>query len=366
MLRFSTFVIFYLLWTSVSHFVVGQESLVQEPETRKKDPAAKSGPPVIKIERDAVLRKIGKSEHLAKFDLGTLSPGKDYELSFSLANHSDTEVSFDSVTLACNCVKFETKSGTIPAGGESNFKILLSAPKRSEQTDMSTFVNFVSQDPSRPVIRLSIMYQLNNMFNIAKERVTLVVNGDEKVVSEKVPVLVVPPLKVQDLQLAVSENLRDLPINLVVIEGQVFIEVSASAESIPPGGISGEVALRRVGSKDADGFVLTVVERERLSISPESLRFISKNSVWKTKAVLKIQPDKDGKKERPARPKVRVFVGEKEAKVTLKELGKSGIFKMDIEIAAPEDISTEPISATWTIQCNGELREVITSASFTK
>lgn len=366
MLRFLTFVIFCLLWTSVSDFAVGQEDLAKETKTQKKDSSAKTGPPVIKIERDVVLRKFGKSEHFAKMDLGTLSPGKDYELSFSLANHSDTEVSFDSVNLACNCVKFETKSGTIPAGGESNFKILLSAPKRSGQTDMSTFVNFVSQDPSRPVIRLTILYQLNNMFNISTERVTLVVNEAEKVVSEKVPVLVVPPLKVADLQLAVSENLRDLPINLVVVEGQVFIEVSASAESIPRGGISGEVALRQVGSKDADGFVLTVLERESLSISPESLRFISKNGVWKTKAVLKIQPDKDAEKERPAKPIVRVFVGEKEAKVTLKELGKSGIFKMDIEIEAPEDLTSESISAKWSIECNGERREVTASASFTK
>ncbi len=327
------------------------------------------------ITRDVILERpvnyVTKS--WANLSLGNLEAGKRYQVELSVQNATNNDLSFSSITASCGCVKFETNAKTIPAGESTLLVFVLDTPKRNIKTKIGSGIRFID-DQNQQVFSIDFSYDLHNMFKILSSQVLVEVREqDESGVNVRVPVLVSTDFNPSLLEVQLSENLRDLQIKFVHENGETpHIELTVVKENVIGGAISGEIFLRRTGTKEFDSVGVVVRRREQVSIRPESVRLVktTTDKTYTAKGILRIddsvvEANKEAPDPQSSLPSVELLIDGQPSQVTLKKLGNSGVYAINIRFEGElPKATTEPVPARWGIRFGGRDVVIQTTAFF--
>jgi hypothetical protein len=299
----------------------------------------------------------------AEVQLGSLEAGKKYRLHLKALNPSETPIAFSRVELSCTCLKFETPVKEIPAGGSADFVIWIDAPEKQAASRVYSGAKFVDKDTKETVLRLSMQYELSNMFAIKAQQVVLEFPEHETSLAAQVPVLIFKPLTLEQLELEMSENLRDLAIATETTEDGAMINIAATRHNIAKGPISGEVVLRRRGTTDKSSFALVVRQQQSLIVSPESIRLerIANSDSYRSTAMFRMRTTPSEVEAKPLAPHIELWIDGRQAAVEAKPVGKSGIFRLSIKVKGPLELeSNGTVPAKWLLRLNGAERVIET------
>jgi hypothetical protein len=177
----------------------------------------------------------------------------------------------------------------------------------------------------------------------------------------------------QDLEVVVSQNLRDILTCFVQEDGQDFVQITAHRNSVIGSSISGELTVRRkIETEDFHAINVVIKLQSAISISPESVRLVKSgaNGSFEGKAILRVRTSPNAARERTGErenetsvPLVELLVDGEPAKVTLKRLGKSEIYSLIVRYdgQVPTDLG-QSIPAKWGVRANGRERTIDTFA----
>lgn len=231
----------------------------------------------------------------ADMTLPPLEGGKTYRLNVTMANPYDEPIEFSTVSVSCGCAKFETKTNEIPALGSSTFVIHLDVPNQVYQGRSAQMIRFSGVDPSDQVLACRLEYEVNNVFSFAHERADVEISESEEVVVSKLPILLVPPMTLDKLEVGASENLRDVAIRLIgddPVSAVPYVQIEVARQAIRRHGIVGDVLLRRPGTDHESRMVVSIKHQARFTLRPESLRLTrdDRSKPYEAMAMLRIQP----------------------------------------------------------------------------
>jgi hypothetical protein len=379
---FDTIFILFLTTVTVAN-VSGQEREEQvRPDSEKRAEQTKEGE-VEQIECSARLQtEIGldnKPYFIAPISLEPLEAGKKYQLNITLVNPTNEAISYSKIRVDCACAKFEASVDEIPPLGKSNFTMHLTAQNSISDRGFVTSAKYVGRETGQVIIRMDISYQLKGVFGFLGERHSIEIQPSEQFSVSKIPVVIMPPLSIEQLKLNVSENLRDVNAKLIGDPDNsslAYVEISAPREVVARGTVMGDLELQRSGTDFRSRTVVSLQQQQRITVSPESIRLVRDNSTkpfkatatlrigkpLKTTGVADVEP---AEKQLKQVPRVELSVGDTAAKLRLRQMGSSGIYRIEIEYdGAVELDESGKMDAKWGISVDGEERVVPTHAFF--
>lgn len=314
--------------------------------------------------------------YVARFDLPQLEGGRKYKIGVLVTNPYAQLIEFSGTELQLASQKLESDVNVVLPGQTARFVIHLTA--RCTGNGQAMGIIDCQDDTKRKVaIRFYFTYGLTRVFHIDSRRHTIMISDNEPIVTDRIPIRFVGDLSIDDLELKVGPNLRDLTIELLKEEGASFINIKASRHAISGGNLLDDVAIRRRGTDEYLSVILDVKRRTNIEVYPTSLRFTpvgNQQNRFEATAIVRVKPPNDpdaderrDDQEKPPRtklraPEVHVRVNDKPTRVAVKALGNRGIYR--ISVILDEFIDAEDtIEAKWSIQAGRE-KEVITAAAF--
>jgi len=317
---------------------------------------------------------------VADIDLPALESGKGYRLNIVLVNPFDSDVVFSSVGVSCGCIKFSgPEDRTIPAFGSARFVMELVVPNSIEDRRGRQQAKFVGVDAIDAVLLLNVEYDLSGGFGFRPNRMFVKVQKSEPIVAVIVPVTVVPPLKLNDLELQVSENLRDFSFGLIGDDtkaGSPYVKLELPAKHVPRHGILGELTLTRPGTEHRSMALVSIKHQEPIEIRPETVRLSrnAKSGEYEAIAILRVgsvsgdEPgadaanstntqnegvDRETSTKHPV--EVSLLVGGTPARLSVKQMGQSGVYRLTISHDGQFDAdSSDTLSVRWKVVANGK------------
>lgn len=318
----------------------------------------------------------------APIEISSLEGGKKYKLKIIAYNPTDQLIEFSKVVTDCSCAKFEASVDEILPHSAATFYMQIDAPTIGGENKVSTAAQFVGIDTRRTVLRFQVQYSLNRVFSLPSNRFTIEIPDNSGIVNERIPIFLVAPLGIKDLELQVGENLRDFSVKFVEVEGKPFVSISVPELAVATGGVLGELAIRTRGADKAWSLLLEVRRQQRIQVTPESLRFTARkddNTRYEATALVRVKVlldsveknNTDGKvSEKPdvvPLPEVSVLVDDKPGEVIVRRLGGAGLFRVTVRIERDSTVELkEDTKIKWLIQHSGEERVVLSTAFFSK
>lgn len=376
-----TIFILFLTTVTVAN-VSGQEREEQvRPDSEKRVEQPEEGE-VEQIECSARLQtEIGldnKPYFIAPISLEPLEAGKKYQLNITLVNPTNEAISYSKIRVDCACAKFETSVDEIPPLGKSNFKMRLTAQNSISDRGFVTSAKYVGRETGQVIIRMDISYQLKGVFGFLGERHSIEIQPSEQFSVSKIPVVIMPPLSIEQLKLNVSQNLRDVDAKLIGDPDNsslAYVEITAPREVVAKGTVMGDIELQRSGTDFRSRAVVSLTQNQRVTVSPESIRFVRDNSTKPFRATATLRIGKSAKvsdvvgadptEKKAARiPKVGLKVGDTAAKLILRQMGSTGIYRIEIEYDGVVELDDSgKVEAKWGISIDGE-EHVVSSYAF--
>jgi hypothetical protein len=318
----------------------------------------------------------------APIEISSLEGGKKYKLKIIAYNPTDQIIEFSKVVTDCSCAKFEASADKILPHNSAIFYMQIDAPTIGAESKVSTTAQFVGIDTKRTVLRFQVQYSLNRVFSLPSNRFTIEVPDNLEIVNERIPIYLVAPLSIHDLELQIGESLRDFSTEFVVFDGKPYISISVPKLAVANGGVLGELAIKTRGADKAWSLLVEVRRQQRIQVTPESLRFTpgkDDNTRYEATALVRVKvPPKnveknniDGKaNETPVvvpLPEVSVLVNDEPAEVIVKRLGGAGLFRVTVQIECESTVEfREDTKIKWLIQHSGEERVILSTAFFSK
>ncbi len=170
------------------------------------------------------------------------------------------------------------------------------------------------------------------------------------------PLVVSEPVRISDIQISLSESLRDVVATAVSVDGACAVRVACSALAVSDGPISGEInALDQVTGRRST-MRLTLRRATRFVVSPSLMVFsrdaskadeqFKLGAVWRATAILRIRSKPSMPEEAGARGQVQNFepvdlslscrIGKQDIKAVASPIGKaSGYYRVVME--TPDD-----------------------------
>jgi hypothetical protein len=319
----------------------------------------------------------GNQNFFAPLELDRLEAGKRYKLLITTANPTNSAVYYSRIRVDCACAKIETSIDEIPALGEAQFSMYLTPSNIISDRPIATSARFVDHESGQLRIRLQVLYHLSGVFGFNADRFTLEIPSGEKLIVGKLPVVVQPPVTLDQLELKLSDNLRDSTIVLRANpdnERLAYIEVTASRDLVAAGNVLGEIVLEKQRGDARSVAILSIQQEQRLSVFPESVRLVRENSnkPFVANATVRVAKartsltDRDG--ELPSNdqvaPRIELYIDGNPARLNITPLGKTGIYRVKIAYDGPLEVNSEGnVEANWGISYNGENR-IIKSYAF--
>jgi len=316
---------------------------------------------------------------LAPIELPSLEGGKKYKLRILAHNPTDRSIFFSRIIAECTCAKFETDIDSIRPHDSGVFFMYLDAPAFGGRGVATTGAKFLDTESQTVVMRLNVKYELNNVFSLPGRRLSIEVSDELNEVTQRIPITIVPPLKLEDLEVKVDDSLKDMSVRLIEKEQLPYLEIMVPKQIVTRKGMFGQIYLQRKESSQSFVFVVDVKRQEKITVSPESLRFTSipnEPGRYEATAMLRIvsstkvgkipegQLEHDGNEpEVIAAPEISIKVGEESAKVTLKPLGKRGLFRVRIVSEHTSEVE-ENLPVIWLLKHGKEERKIESLAFF--
>ncbi len=319
--------------------------------------------------------------YLARIELPSLEGGKKYKLRLHIKNPTDQEISFSRIILDCACSKFETPVDVILPHDSAVFTMLLDTPIFGRKGSRAVAgAQFLNVETRQVAMRLSVTYELNNVFSLPGHRLAIEVPRTTEERVERIPVSLTPPLTLQDLEVEVSDSLRDLSVQLVEFEERPYVEVLVIRKAIPRAGLFGELQLKRRGFQQPYTLTVELKHQELIAVTPDSLRFTlvsGKQDRWEANAVIRCteavkegegsegeqaQDEAESRKAPQPTPEVAVTVDGTAARVVLKPLGQRGVYRVSVFL--DQAYETESCELKWGIRFGQEERQIESRAFF--
>lgn len=355
-------VVMLLSSSSLSNGVFAQTARSSsENPTERRAPAIADE--LIEIAAAATIYRDGAGTIRAEFPLGVLEAGKKYRLKLGVINPQEDLIEFDRAQVGCTCMGFEAEAKQIPANGTAVFVVTFLTRSSANGRTNVEYIKLMNMGVEMPIGILQLNYELSNFFDVKSDRIVIEIPEEDNSVEARVAVHIEPPLTREKLELNVSQQLRDLAVELLPDGDHAIIKVTATKQNIAQGSIAGEVFLKRQDSSHQDGFALLVRRQEKLTINPESIRLErvpDQDDVYMGKALLRSKIS-DGADESP---QVELQVAGKAARVEAKPIGNSGIYRVDIRVDGPLEPGADgKLPVKWAIRF-GTIERVIESYGF--
>jgi hypothetical protein len=314
-----------------------------------------------------------------------LEGSRKYRLDIKIVNPFDEIIAFSDVSLTCGCAKFETKENEIPALGAAEFVMHLDVPNQTAMPMGRVIATFLAPDADpKPALRMAVTYQLHGVFGFDRNREIVELPKSEDVAVLKLPIKLVAPMTLEKLELKYSDNMRDFNVKIIDDDPEAsvpYVSIEVPRRALPRQGTTGEVGLRRKGTKHVAGVIISFRHQDTFTLQPESLRLTRENrsKPYQTTAMLRVHIPKD-RNPRPvgeqlqleqqrgrgeiSAPQVGLSIGGQSAQVKVQKLGPSGLYRLTVQYGGPLEVDSDgTVPVRWRVVFNGEER-VIESHAF--
>lgn len=373
----------FLLWNSLVAFSVGWFNTIAIEQTSAVQTTDVADDKVLVLNAEGTLREqraVGLQPVLyAPVELDSLLAGKTYRLRIKVLNPTATTLRFTELNSTCGCANVTADGNQVPAFGTMLVQMDLKVPTPANGSGGATRVQvgaaFTSVDPTDVGFRLVVTYKVRDAFCFGVERVEIEIPPDEPLVLAKVPVVIIPPLTIADMDVIATDNLRDFSATLLTDEldsSQAYVELNVPRASIGRSGVVGELILKRRDSEQVAGVMVRIHHRPNIAIRPESIRLSrdNKSQPFTASAILRVglkdawPPNQLGEQaehggELPARadlpdPEVALSINARPARVVISKLGNSGYYRVSIRYDGPLDNDAgDTLQARWKILYDG-------------
>ncbi len=295
----------------------------------------------------------------AEVDLKSLDAGTRYRIQLTVRNPTDEPLVFSGFDFNCRCLTLESPIEAIPARGSSQIVFLLTTAKRAPQKEAIHQIRFMQTD-KRVVAQVDLKYQLGNMFAVTRSQVKLAVPPDQASATARIPLVITPPLRVEQLELIIAKPLKGLGIEIVDGLDGAVVQVVAPVEMLEDGPIAGSVGVRLRGSDDSDGFYLTVVPGSRFAIAPEILTLTAapEGTFVVGEAVLKIATS-PSQPSTTLDPTVRAVIANEEFDVRVERIPSTATFRLHVQCPRSMVVGNgESTSIVWKVAYGEESQAI--------
>lgn len=295
----------------------------------------------------------------AEVDLKPLDAGTRYRIQLTVRNPTDEPLVFSGFDFNCRCLTLESRIETIPARGSSQIVFLLTTAKRAPHKEVVHQVRFIQTD-KRVVAQVDVKYQLSNMFAVTQSQVKLAVPPGQASATAKIPLVITPPLRVEQLELIIAKPLKGLGIEIVDGLDGAVVQVVAPVEVLEDGPIAGSVGVRLRGSDDSDGFYLTVVPGSRFVIAPEILTLTSSpdEAFVIGEAVLKMAPSPNQPSDK-LEPTIQAVIGNEVFDVRVERIPSTATFRLHLQCPRSTVVGNgESTSIVWKVTYGEESQAI--------
>ncbi len=321
---------------------------------------------------------------VADIVLSPLEAGKKYRLNITVANPYDEAIEFSTIAVGCGCAKFESAVNEIPAFGRATFVMHLDVPNEIVEGRAAQVISFSGKNPEVRALIVRIEYPVDSSFGFLIDRVNIEISKSENVATSRIPVAIVPPMTLEQLELQASENLKDVSIRLIRDDPDSmvpYVQVEVARRVVSRNGIMGEVSLWKPGTALHAHCVVCIKHQDLISLRPESLRMSRDNTSnsYEARAILRVKADEEPEQREIQNdtvtgeirtdvdadpPEVGVTIDGVNARVLVKPLGRSGIYRLTIVHNGPLGKNSDGTSEVrWRIKVNGE-EQIIESKAF--
>jgi hypothetical protein len=300
----------------------------------------------------------------------TLEGAKKYRLNLRILNPFDETIKYSHVATSCGCARFGAEQNEFRALGTAELVMDLETPNHIEVLDDQVTAKFFTEvrDVS-PILRLDVSYSLQGVFGFQNPRVIVEVPKSEPTVTVKMPIIMIAPVKLNELELFHSDNLRDFGVQVVSDDPESsvpYVKIEIVRRNLPRQGLTGEIGLRRVGSNARSGTMVSVRHQNAFTLRPESIRLSRDNNSkpYQAFAMLRVSEtivdEKGGLEENEGSvrvlPEVELSIDGKPASVKVQRLGKTGLYRVMVQHDGPfEDVAADgTVKVRWAIVFNGE------------
>lgn len=361
---------------------------LQEPTIHKDDTkTTEKDEEEILVDSRVVLKRVNSPSEIdrfhANFELPKLEGGKKYSTNLTIFNPFSEPIQFSKVTMSCGCGKMAGTVQEIPALGEATFQLKLNVNDGLSRASAQTVYFHRLDDPSSAVLTLRYTYEVGGVFGFVWPRIDLEVLETEKDLRVRVPFRVISPITLDRLVLEWSDNLSGMNFRIVEDEEDsslFYVVGEGRGDLIPRKGLVGQLLLRCPDVGRESQVQVIISHQELFTLRPESLRLTRDNqtSSYHATAMLRISPLQGAEVEQAADsddlvetqtkkpgspPKVDLTIGGEKATVTLKQMGKSGIYRLDVHFAKELESTEETINVRWRIVYN-DVERIVNSQAF--
>jgi len=366
-------------WPSLCSSAAGQSAKTNTGQSKdNQDPAD-----VVTVDCVARIKRYFDADHNPHYsaDVSGLEfeGAMKYRLKIKVINPYEDTIQFSRVALNDGSAKFEKEPKEIPAQGTADFVMDLEVLNNIDFSFGRVSATFYSIHSDRtPNFRLDVNYTLKGAFGFHTRQAIVELPKDEAVVVAKLPIVLIEPVTLETLELHYTRNLRDLNIRIVTDDPEAaapYIEIEVPRQAVPRQGLTGEVGLRRIGSKLLTGVTMSFRHQETFTLQPESIRLWRDNhsKPYQVFAMLRISEtsrdeeigdESDSKTAAPATPEVALSIDGRPARVRVKRMGQSSIYRLTIQHDGPfESVADGTVDVRWRVLVNGEVH-VIESHAF--
>lgn len=363
--------------------------------TGNKQASEKSDEPTETIDCDATLKiqRGGPSNFkYASVELNPLEAGKKYRLRINVVNPTDEVIEFSKISAPIGGVKIIAETNEIPPFGSIQVLMDVDVPNLqhgSQDNGRQTVgADFQLPGVANLSFRLIVAYDLRGWFRFESDRTRIEISGKEPIFEAKVPILLSPPLTIDQLELTETANLRDFNPTIVANDPESatpYVTLAIPKRSVSRGGMVGELVLRRPGTNHSAKSMVNILHQAGFSLHPESIRLarVKESEPFEANAILrvlrseeqgdsaevpKIQEDGNGevreRKQPPIAPVVELTIGGKSARVQVQRLGKGDVYRVAIRCdELPEVGADGTLEVRWGITHEGR-EQIIESRAF--
>jgi hypothetical protein len=360
-----------------------------------KQASEKSDEPTETIDCDATLKiqRGGPSNFkYASVELNPLEAGKKYRLRINVVNPTDEVIEFSNVTATCGCAKIIAETNEIAPFGAIQVLMDLNVPNLQQGSQnigkVQVGASFLSPGVENQGFQLIVSYELSGWFRFDSDRTRIEISGKEPIVEAKVPIVLSPPLTIEQLEITETANLRDFNPTIVANDPESaspYVKLAIPIRSVGRSGIVGELVLRRPGTNHVAGTIVNVMHQQEFTLRPESIRLarVKETESFEANAILRVRstaehadsPDlpkvlqegngeESERKRQPTPPVVELTIGGKSARVQLKQLGEGGVYRVTIRYdGLPEVGADDTLEVRWRIVHEGR-EQMIDSRAF--
>jgi hypothetical protein len=372
-----------------------KESGQADARSSNKQASEKSDEPTETIDCDATLKIQRGTSTPFKYGVAELNPleaGKKYRLRINVVNPTDEVIEFSKISAQNNGVKIIAETKEIPPFGSIQVLMDVDVPNLqhgSQDNGRQTVgADFLLPGVDNLAFRLMVAYDLRGWFRFESDRTRIEISGKEPIFEAKVPILLSPPLTIDQLELTETANLRDFNPTIVSNDPETatpYVKLAIPIRSVSRGGMVGELVLQRPGTNHSAKAIVNIMHQAGFSLHPESVRLtrVMESEPFEANAILrvlrseeqgdlaevpKIQADGNGdereQKQQPIAPVVELTIGGKAARVQLQRLGKGDVYRVTIRYDESPEVGADGVlEVRWGITHEGR-EQIIESRAF--